>query len=383
MSPLSHRASSLTITPFQVMEVLEHAKKLEQQGRKIIHMEVGEPDFDTPKCIIDCAVDALKSGKTRYSSSLGIEPLRQAIADKYNTEYGVSVSPDQIIITSGSSAALMLLFSLSLDSGDEVLLTDPSYACYSNFLELYGAVPKYVPLKKENQFRLYPDDLKDKITNKTKAIILCSPSNPTGQLVPDELWNFLAEKDILIFSDEIYHNLVYEKQPRTAIEFSKNAFVISGFSKAYAMTGWRLGYIIAPPEWMRLLQKGHQNFFIAANTFVQWAGVAALSQAGKDIAEMKDMFAKRRDLLLEELKSIGIDPGYTPDGAFYLIVDFSQVFEDSLKLAFKILNETGIALAPGIDFGNQTKSYLRFSYATSFDNIKEAVKRLDCYLKSC
>lgn len=382
MCALSKRASNIRIAPFQVMEILERAKQLEAQGRSVIHMEVGEPDFDTPAVITEEAIDAIRRGETRYSSSLGILPLREAIAQKYRADYGVNVSPDRIIVTSGSSAAMMLLFALSLDQGDEVILTDPGYACYPNFLALYGAVPRHVPLKEENEFRVTVDDLKAAIGPRTRAVILSSPSNPTGQLVPDDVWEYLAGQNIIIFSDEIYHGLVYETRAKTALEFTDNAFIISGFSKLYAMTGWRLGYLIAPQEWIRLLQKGHQNFFIAANTFVQWAGLAALTKAQDDVARMVETFGKRRVLLLNELDRIGLRPAYTPDGAFYVLKNFSHLASDSLKLAFDILEKTGVALTPGIDFGLQTKSYVRFSYATSSENIKEAVSRLESYIQS-
>ncbi len=381
MCALSRRASQIQIAPFQVMEILERARQMEAQGRSVIHMEVGEPDFDTPSVITQTAIEAISSGKTRYTSSRGILPLREAIAQKYHTDYGVSISPDQVIITSGSSAAMMLLFAMSLDQGDEVILTDPGYACYPNFLSLYGAVARHIPLREENQFRVSPEDIKNAITPRTKAIILCSPSNPTGQLVPDEVWEYVAEKNLIVFSDEIYHGLVYKKQARSVLEFTNDAFVISGFSKLYAMTGWRLGYLIAPPEWIRLLHKGHQNFFIAANTFVQWGGLAALTKAQDDVAQMVTMFEQRRGVLIDELTRHGMPPAYTPDGAFYLLKNFSHLALDSLKLAFDILEKTGVALTPGIDFGETTKSYLRFSYATSCENIKEAVSRLAQYCR--
>lgn len=382
MPDLLSRAEQLNITPFLVMDILQRAQQLADEGRDIIRMEIGEPDFDTPHTITQAAIDALNKGQTRYSSSLGILPLRTAIAEHYHTHYGVKLSPDRIIVTSGSSAAMTLLFSLTLAPGDEVLITDPYYPCYPNFLKLYRTRARYIPLRRENRFRITPHDIEQCITPDTRAIILASPANPTGQLVPDEVWEYLSAQNITIFSDEIYHGLVYDTRARSALEFADDAFVINGFSKLYAMTGWRLGYIIAPEKWIGLLNKGHQNFFIAANTFVQWAGYSALHKTHADIEAMVSTFKQRRDFLISELKSVGLDPGYVPDGAFYVLVDMSDIHHDSLELACDILENTGVAVAPGSDFGTQTASCIRLSYAVSQERIKEAVHRLATYIKT-
>lgn len=381
MRKLSARAESAFIKPFLAMEILERAKQLQQQGRKVYRMEVGEPDFKTPEVVVDAAIDALRSGETKYCSTLGILPLREALVSRYKSEYGVEISTDQIIITSGSSAAMMLLFSLLFDPGDEVLLPDPYYACYPNFLKLYGVNIKYIPLYPENQFRLTVDDVKKAVSDKTKAIIINSPANPTGQLCPDEVFEFLAGENITIISDEIYHGLIYGgKHARSSLEFTENTFVISGFSKLFAMTGWRLGYIIAPLDWMKLLKHGQQNFFIAANTFVQFGALAALSHSQSITDNVVSVFEHRREILLGELEHIGIKTAYKPDGAFYLLVDFKQYNDDSLALAMDILEKTGVALTPGLDFGNQVKTYLRFSYAASVPDIIGAIKLLKGYL---
>jgi aspartate/methionine/tyrosine aminotransferase len=380
MTDLFTRAEELNIRPFIVMDILDRAKQLAAQGRDIIRMEIGEPDFDTPQQITDAAIKALESGETRYSPSQGILPLREAIAEKYHAEYGVDISPDRIIITSGSSAAMTLLFSLTLAAGDEVLLTDPYYPCYPNFLKLYRARPVFAKLHRENEFRVCPDDIAQALTPQTRAVILASPANPTGQLVPDTVWQYLADSGLTIFADEIYHGLVYGKKARSVLEFTDNAFVINGFSKLYAMTGWRLGYIIAPRKWISLLNKGHQNFFIAANTFVQIAGLAALKNTKNEIESMVKTFHSRRDHLLRCLNSIGLPPGYIPDGAFYLLVNMGHINKDSLSLAQDMLEKAGVALAPGSDFGTQAQSYLRFSYSASEERITEAVKRISQYM---
>jgi aspartate/methionine/tyrosine aminotransferase len=369
------------MSPFYVMEVMERAKKLERQGRSIIHLEVGEPDFPTPNCITEAAMKALREGKTYYTASLGLLELREAIAEHFLERYKVSVSPDQVVVTSGSSPGLLITFSALLEEGDEVILTNPHYPCYPNFVTFLGCTSKFVKINENDGFRCNPEELKEKITSKTKAIVINSPGNPTGQVLDADAMNQIATLGPAIVSDEIYHGLVYKGKAHTILEFTENAFVINGFSKRFAMTGWRLGYVIAPKKYVRPLQKLVQNFFIAANTMSQWAGVAALKEAAPDVQRMVSIYDKRRKLMIHRLRKIGFGIAVEPVGAFYVLANAKKFTNDSLKFAFKLLEETGVGTAPGINFGSNAEGYIRFSYANSIENISEGMDRIERYLK--
>ena len=368
------------ITPFLVMDILERAQELERQGESIIHLEIGEPDFDTPQAVKDAACRAMAAGETSYTHSQGLLELREALSRHYLEKYGVGVKPEQFIVTSGTSPAMILIFAGLLDPGDEVLLTDPHYACYPNFLKLVDATPRYVPVTEEEGFQFRPEELGAYLSPRTKAVIINSPANPTGTLLSPERMARLAELGPYIVSDEIYHGLVYEGKEHTILEFTDRAFVINGFSKLYAMTGWRLGYLIAPPDFIRPLQKLMQNFFISANPFVQRAGIVALTQAGAEIGRMRDIYNARRRFLLEGLKQLGFRIPVEPTGAFYIFVNARHLSNDSYGLAFDILEKAGVGVTPGIDFGAGGEGFLRFSYANSLENLAEALRRLEKYL---
>ncbi len=377
-SPVSRRARE--ITPFLVMDILERAKKLESRGEHVIHLEIGEPDFPTPEVIKEAAYRAMAAGETQYTHSQGLIELREALCQHYLEKYGVELTPEQFIITSGTSPAMVLIFAGLLDPGDEVLLTDPHYACYPNFLHLVDAVPKYVPVKEEEGFQFKPEELVSYLNARTKAMIINSPANPTGTLLSPERMRRLADLGPYIVSDEIYHGLVYEGKEHSILEFTDRAFVINGFSKLYAMTGWRLGYLISPPEFVRPLQKLMQNFFISANPFVQRAGIAALTQAGPDIARMRAIYDERRRFLLAGLEKLGFRIKVPPTGAFYVFVNARHLSADSYALAFDILERAKVGVTPGIDFGAGGEGFLRFSYANSLENLYEALRRLEVYL---
>jgi aspartate/methionine/tyrosine aminotransferase len=368
------------ITPFLVMDILERAKELERAGRHIIHLEIGEPDFPTPAPIVAAAHAAMAAGETQYTHSQGLLELREALSEHYRQKYGVRVEPEQFIVTSGTSPAMLLIFAGLLDPGDEVLLTDPHYACYPNFLRLVDAVPRLVPVAEEDGFQFRVEELPARLTGRTKGIIINSPGNPTGTLLAPERLARLADLGPYIISDEIYHGLVYEGAEHSILEFTDRAFVINGFSKLYAMTGWRLGYLIAPLEFVRPLQKLMQNFFISANSFVQRAGIAALTQAGPEVARMRTVYDERRRFLLEGLKRLGFRIPFPPTGAFYVFVNARHLSPDSYALAFDILEQAGVGVTPGIDFGPGGEGFLRFSYANSLDNLREALNRLERYL---
>jgi len=376
------RKTVMNMPPFYAMEVFERAQELEREGRQIIHMEVGEPDFPTPSCIKKAAEKAIREGKTHYTASVGLLELREAIAEHYLEKYGVSISPNQVIVTDGSSPALMITFSVLLETRDEVILPDPHYACYPNMVRFLGCVPTFVKVNESDGFRFNPEDIKEKISSKTKAIVINSPANPTGHVLDAQAMKEIASLGPIIVSDEIYHGLVYEGKEHSILEYIDNAFVASGFSKQFAMTGWRIGYVIAPEKFVRPLQKLMQNFFIAANTISQWAGIAAIREAGPDVKRMVEIFNKRRKLTIERLRKIGFGITVEPTGAFYVLANARNFTDDSLKFAFELLEKTGVGVTPGIDFGRNAEGYIRFSYANSIENISEGMDRLEQYLAS-
>jgi len=373
------------MTSFIVMDVLERANEMERKGVHIIHLEVGEPDFDTPSCIKDAACKALEDGHTHYTHSLGLFELREAICEYYLRTYGVSIDPDQVIVTSGSSPAIFLVFSALLEKDDQVIVSDPHYACYPNFIKFVQGRPVTIPVYEEDGFQYRPESIKEKITSKTKAIFINSPSNPTGNLLSQSRMKAIAaladsRQSPYIVSDEIYHGLVYAGKEHSILEFTDRAFVLNGFSKLFAMTGLRLGYVIAPRPFIRPMQKLHQNFFISANAMIQQAGIAALKKADDDVAGMKKIYDERRRFIIPRLKEIGFGITVEPTGAFYVFANARQFSDDSYKLAYDILEKAHVGVAPGIDFGHNGEGYLRFSYANSLENIKEGMNRLEKYL---
>jgi aspartate/methionine/tyrosine aminotransferase len=376
---VSRRAQE--ITPFLVMDILERAKELESQGEHVIHLEIGEPDFPTPQVVKEAAFRAMAAGETQYTHSQGLMDLREALCQHYLEKYGVRLSPEQFIVTSGTSPAMLLIFAALLDAENEVILSDPHYSCYPNFLRLVDAKPHYVRVREEEGFQFRPEELRHHLTPQTKGIIINSPANPTGTLLSADRLAQIAELGPHIVSDEIYHGLVYEGKEHSILEYADRAFVINGFSKLYAMTGWRLGYLIAPLEFVRPIQKLMQNFFISANPFVQRAGIAALTQAGPELEGMRATYDKRRRFLLAGLERLGFHIPVPPTGAFYVFVNARHLSVDSYALAFDILERAKVGVTPGIDFGEGGEGYLHFSYANSLENLAEALKRLETYLE--
>lgn len=373
---------ALNIPSFIVMDVLERARVLENQGIDVIHMEVGEPDFDTPDCIVQAGCKALKEGKTHYTHSQGLLLLREAICEDYHKRYGVSFDPDQVIVTMGTSPALLMLFAAMLDKDDEIIMTNPYYPCYANMVKFLGGVPRLVPVTPEESFHLTPEKIKPFLSRKTKAILINSPANPTGMCMDPEVMKEIAGIGIPVISDEIYHGIRYEGNDHSFLEFQPEAFVINGFSKRYAMTGWRLGYLIAPKNWIRPLQKMQQNFFISAADFAQWAGLAALKEAQPDVDRMVQTYRERRDYLYTALKNLGFKIYALPQGAFYLFADCREFSDNAYTFAFDVLEHAHVGITPGIDFGPMGEGYVRFSYANSLENIREGVVRIRKYLKN-
>ena len=376
---ISHKSKAMT--PFLVMDVLERAQEIERMGKRVIHLELGEPDFDTPQVIREAAARALKEGKTRYTHSMGLLELREAISERYWELYRVRVSPNCILVTAGSSPGIALALSALMEEGDEVVLPDPGYACYSNMITFQGGVPIAVGVSEEDGFQYDPEAIRPKLSPRTKGILINSPANPTGMLLSQERIQKIAQLGPTLLSDEIYHGLTYGEKAHSVLEFTDRAFVFNGFSKLYAMTGWRLGYVIVPQEFARAVQKIHQNFFISTNAFVQWAGITALHQAASEVASMVSLFDERRRVLIRGLRKLGFSIKHEPNGAFYVFVNAKHLGADSLKLAMDILEKVQLGVAPGIDFGANGEGYLRFSYASSVENIEEALGRLKRYLE--
>ena len=370
------------ITPFLVMDVLERAHAMEKEGVHVIHLEVGEPDFDTPQCVKDAACKALQEGYTHYTHSLGLLELREAICRYYQKTYQVSISPDQIVVTSGTSPAMFLLFAALVEKGDEVIISDPHYACYPSFIRFVQGVPVSVPVYEKDGFQYRPEAIRRRITKKTKAILINSPSNPTGNLLSESRMKAIARFSPYLVSDEIYHGLVYEGKEHSILEFTDKAFVLNGFSKLYAMTGLRLGYLIAPAPFIRPIQKIQQNFFISPNSVVQKAAIAALEQSDADVSRMRSMYNERRQYMVKRLKELGLGITVEPTGAFYVFANARHISRDSYQLAFDILEKAHVGVTPGIDFGQHGEGYIRFSYANSMENIVEGLNRLERYLES-
>lgn len=374
------------MAPFLAMDILDRACALEREGARVIHMEVGEPDFDAPACVREALCRALADGRTHYTHSLGDPALREAICQYYETTYGVRIHPDQVIVTSGTSPAMLLLFGALLEAGDEVIVSDPGYACYANAVRFADGVAVPVPVDEEDGFQLHVEEVCRRLSARTRALVINSPSNPTGTLLSPEHMAALAGLPALVISDEIYHGLVYggngsgERQERSILEYTDRAVVLNGFSKQFAMTGLRLGYLIAPRDLVRPMQKVAQNLFISANSAVQYAGIAALECGAADVAHMREVYNTRRVYMVERLRRMGLGIAVEPTGAFYVFANARHISEDSLALAHDILERAHVGVAPGIDFGRHGEGFLRFSYATSLDQIAEGLDRLERYL---
>lgn len=372
------------IKPFIVMDVLERAQEMERVGESIIHLEIGEPDFETPEAVKQAAVEALKRGETRYTHSLGTRQLREAICEYYARNYGVTrLEPDQVLVTSGSSPAFLVGMGTLVDPGDEVILTDPHYACYPNFIQFLDGIPKSIPVSEEDGFQYRTEAIRKALSSKTRAILINSPANPTGNLLEADRMAEIAQLGPMVFSDEIYHGLVYEGRAHSVLEFTDNCIVFNGFSKQFAMTGWRLGYLIVPRPLIRTMQKVLQNFFISANSVAQAAAVIALTDPAveADVQRMRETYNRRRKFILQRLREIGFGISVEPTGAFYAFANAKRFTNDSYSFAFEILEKAGVGITPGVDFGAGGEGYVRFSYANSLANIAEGLRRIEEYLQ--
>jgi aspartate/methionine/tyrosine aminotransferase len=376
----SRRAQA--IAPFHVMDILARAKALEAQGRDIIHLEVGEPDFPTPEPMLQAAMQAIRSGDVHYTPALGMPELRERIAAFYRTRYGVELPAARIAVTSGASGALLLALGALLDAGDEILLADPGYPCNRHFASFIDAVPVRIPVGPETAFQLTPLLVEQYWTERTKAVLIASPSNPTGTLARDEdirdIAALCSARGATLIVDEIYHGLVYEGSPQTALAHSGKVVVINSFSKYFHMTGWRLGWLAAPAALMESIERLAQNLYLAPPTPAQFAALAAFSEETLSILESRRLeMQARRDFMLPALRELGFGLQAVPQGAFYLYADISRFSDNSFAFCERMLEEAGVAITPGVDFGEVTpERYVRFAYAQPLPALREALTRI-------
>ena len=388
IKPVNIAARALEIEPFRVMDILAQARALEAQGRDIVHMEIGEPDFPTPEPIIAAGIAALKAGYTHYTPALGLPQLREAVAAFYAMRYGVTISPKRVVITPGSSGALLLALAVLLNPGDEVLLTDPGYPCNRHFARLIEARARALPVSADTNYQPTAAMIVAHWSERTRAALLASPANPTGTLLSlaqlRPIYQAVAARHGSLLVDEIYHGLTYGRQAETALALGDDIFVINSFSKYFGMTGWRLGWLIAPEGYVDALDRLAQNIFLAASTPAQHAALAAFHPDTLAILDARrEVFQQRRDYLLPALRALGFDIPVTPDGAFYLYAGCAQFGLEAEAFTHSLLREAGVAITPGIDFGRvQADSHVRFAYTTTQDRLEQGVARLASYLKS-
>ena len=370
------------IEPFRVVEVLDRAKQLEAQGRDIVHLEAGEPDFTTAEQIIKAGQASLGRGETYYSQAAGIPALRETLSAFYRQEYGVDIDPRRIMITPGASGALLLIAALLINPGDGMLMTDPGYPCNRHFLRLVEGEGQLVPVGPEDRFQLNAAKAQQHWRDNTIGAMVASPANPSGEILTrqelGELFALTQQKNGYLVVDEIYHGLSYDEPAPSILEITDQAFVINSFSKYFGMTGWRLGWLVAPEHAVSELEKLAQNLFISMSTMSQFAALTAFEPDTRAVLDARrEEFARRRDYLLPELRRLGFDIPHTPAGALYIYAGISKFSNNSSEFCLSLLEEHGIAITPGADFGSHlADQHVRFAYTTSMDRLQEAVARL-------
>lgn len=371
------------IEPFRVVEVLDRAKQLEAEGRDIVHLEAGEPDFATADAIIKAGQASLGRGETYYSQAAGIPQLRAALVAFYRQEYGVNIDPRRIMITPGASGALLLVAALLINPGDGMLMTDPGYPCNRHFLRLVEGRGQLVPVGPEDRFQLNAAKAEQHWQQNTIGAMVASPANPSGEILTRQelvdLFALCQQKQGHLVVDEIYHGLSYYEQAPSILEITDQAFVINSFSKYFGMTGWRLGWLVAPEHAVAELEKLAQNLFISMSTMSQHAALAAFEPETRAVLDARrDEFARRRDYLLPELRRLGFDIPRTPAGALYIYAGIGKFSNNSSEFCLNLLEQHGVAITPGVDFGSyRSTEYVRFAYTTSMDRLQEAVARLE------
>ncbi len=371
------------IEPFRVVEVLDRAKQLQAQGRDIVHLEAGEPDFATAAPVISAGQASLGRGETYYSQAAGIPPLREAISRYYQQQYGLDIDPARIMVTPGASGALLLIAGLLVNPGDGMLMTDPGYPCNRHFLRLVEGEGQLVPVGPEDRYQLTAAKAEQHWQPNTIGVMVASPANPTGEILTRQeladLFQLCQQKNGELVVDEIYHGLTYGEKAPSILELTDQAFVINSFSKYFGMTGWRLGWLVAPEHAVASLEKLAQNLFISMSTMAQHAALACFEPETRSILDSRrDEFARRRDFLLPELRRLGFDIPHSPAGALYLYAGIKKFSTDSQQFCLDLLEQHGIAITPGADFGRHlANEHVRFAYTTSMDRLEEAVRRFD------
>jgi aspartate/methionine/tyrosine aminotransferase len=368
------------IAPFHVMDILARARAMEAAGRSVIHMEIGEPDFPTPEGIVAAGIEALRQGHTHYTPALGLPALREAIAASYPAAHRPEAS--RVVVTPGASGALTLLFAALLNPGDQVLMADPGYPCNRHFVRLFEGEAVGIPVGPESGYQLTAELIRAHWTPRTVAVLIASPANPTGTLVADDEMARIAATVAglggALIVDEIYHGLTYGAEATSALAHGSEIFVVNSFSKYYGMTGWRLGWLLAPAKYLPALDRIAQNIFLASNTPAQYAALAAFGTAVRaELERRRAVFRERRDYLLPALRALGFGIPVTPQGAIYLYADAARFTADSERFARELLDRAGVAITPGIDFGDhRARTHVRFSYANTVENLREGVRRL-------
>lgn len=382
-------ARAAAVEPFHAMRVLARARELEAAGRDIVHMEVGEPDFPTPAPIVAAAQRALAAGQTRYTPAAGLPELREAIARYYGERLGVAVSPARVLVTPGASGALNLVLAALLNPGDQVLMTDPGYPCYRHLVGLLGGRPRLVALGPESGFKLTAERAAAAWTRGVRAVLVASPSNPTGVVLDAAelaaLYELARGRGAALIVDEIYQGLVYETADHTALAAgAEGLFVVNSFSKYFGMTGWRLGWAVGPEGFAPVLDRVAQNLYLAAPTLAQHGALAAFGAETLAVTESRRMeFRVRRDYLSANLRRLGFVLPVRPQGAFYLYADASAYGLASAGVAADLLEVVGVAVTPGRDFGRMgAERYLRFAYTTGQDRLSEGVRRLEIWRRA-
>ena len=371
-----------SIAPFHAMALLARARELEAQGRSIVHMEIGEPDFATPQPVVDAGIRALQQGKTHYTPAVGLRELREAIAGHYLRQFEVQIDPRRILVTPGASGALQLILAMLVDPGSQVLMADPGYPCNRNFVFLFEGEPVMVPVEAQHNYQLSAELLEQYWSERTSCVMVASPSNPTGTVISqdrlEKLLHKVRDRGGHLIVDEIYQSLWYQEAPQTALALGEDVFVINSFSKYFGMTGWRLGWLVAPQDAVGHLDILAQNLFLSASTPAQHAALTAFQPETQAILEYRRQeFQQRRDFLLPALRGLGFDISVQPQGAFYLYANCGRFTQDSFTFATDLLEKAGVAITPGIDFGRHNAArHVRFAYTTSMQQLQLGVERI-------
>jgi aspartate/methionine/tyrosine aminotransferase len=377
---IAHRLNA--IAPFHAMALLARARELEAQGRSVVHMEIGEPDFATPQPVVDAGINALRQGKTHYTPAVGLPELREAIADYYLSQFQAKIDPRRVVVTPGASGALQLILAMLVNPGSQVLMADPGYPCNRNLVFLFEGEPVMVPVEAQHHYQLSTELLQHYWSDRTSCVMVASPSNPTGTVISrdrlEALLQTVRDRGGHLIVDEIYQSLWYEEVPETALTLGEDVFVINSFSKYFGMTGWRLGWLVAPEDAVDQLDKLAQNLFLSAPTPAQHAALAAFQPETQAILEQRRQeFQRRRDFLLPALRRLGFDISVEPQGAFYLYADCSRLTQDSFAFATELLENAGVAITPGIDFGrHKATRHVRFAYTTSMQQLQLGIERI-------